>query len=130
MSSQITDGKRQQIRGDWNRLMKVKHLGTPTGLGLFAAVHSLSFSGKGRHDRRCPRRDSHGGIVGKFCPGQILAGDQAASVNGLALREEVRMDLAGGLGGWKPLGGSALSGIGRRCVGDGYLALISFGRRG
>mmetsp|Transcript_2819 Transcript_2819/g.6450 ORF Transcript_2819/g.6450 Transcript_2819/m.6450 type:complete len:318 (+) Transcript_2819:860-1813(+) len=129
---QITDGKRQQVRGDGDRLTKVEYLGssTATVLGLLPAVHLLLFSGKRRHDRRGPGWDGNGGVVGKFGTGQILAGDQATSMNGLALREEVRMHLARGLGGWKPLGGSALDGIRRRCVGDGYLALIELRGRG
>ena len=131
MPGQITDGKRQQVGGDGDRLTKVEHLGTSTAtvLGLLPTVYLLLFW-KSRHDRRGPGWDGNGGVVGEFGPGQILGRDQAASMNGLALREEVRMDLARSLGGGKPLGGSALDGIRRRCVGDGYLALIGLRGRG
>ena len=51
-------------------------------------------------------------------------------MDGLALREQIWMDLAGGLGRWEPLGGSALGRIRRRGVGDGHLALTGLGGRG
>ena len=130
MSSQFPDGKCQQVRGDGNGLPKVKHLGAAAVLGLFATVHLLLFSGKGRHDRRGPRGDGNGGIVGELGPGQILAGNETPCVDGLALGEQIRMDLAGGLGRWEPLGGGALDRIRRRGVGDGHLALVGLGGRG
>ena len=78
----------------------------------------------GRHEGRQLGGGGDGGGVGRLDGGRVLAGQHGPRVNGLALREDVGLGLAGGLGRTEPLEGG---GPGGAAVLHTYLQLLLLG---
>lgn len=95
----ITGANGEQIRGDGHLLLKLVHL---LGSWSRGVVADGAARGHGRQDRADLEGESRLDIR------SVLAGEDGASADGLALGEDVRVLLVGGLSGREPLQRRAL----------------------
>lgn len=100
-SNDITRGNGEQVRRDWDLLLKLIDL---LHAGSGSVVANRNTAGNNREGGR--ELEANGGLDIR----SVLAGEDGASIDGLALREHVRVLLVGRLSGRQPLKGSALAG--------------------
>mmetsp|Transcript_24980 Transcript_24980/g.68889 ORF Transcript_24980/g.68889 Transcript_24980/m.68889 type:complete len:326 (-) Transcript_24980:114-1091(-) len=113
---QFPDRQGEKVRTDGNGLFPVAHL-------VGSALRCRLPLGQGGHDAGGPSGNGSSSRVGHLHPASILAGDQRAGVDCLALCEEIGVFLSGRLGRGEPLEGAALvrGGIDNRDFAVGFV---------
>eukprot|EP00966_Prymnesium_polylepis_P256209 5918069-Prymnesium_polylepis.1 len=86
---EMANGEAEEVSRDDDLLLEVEGRAARTRAAL-----TLAPLADRAHQRRCPSRHGHRRVVRKLGGRRVLAREQCARVDRLALREEVRVDLA------------------------------------